>query len=517
MTQAPIERVSTGIPDLDSILEGGLLKGGVYLVQGPPGSGKTILGNQICYAHGKSGGSAIFLTLLAESHTRMLGHLRRMKFFDPALIPERVFYVSGLKVLETEGFSGFIQMVRETVTSRGASLLVLDGFASTENTSSTPKDLKKFVHEIQSITGMTNCTALLLSSTDHATVSRPEHTMVDGIIELSDEIAKLGPLRHLRVRKMRGADQIRGKHTFEIKDDGIVVHPRIEKQLQNWRRDEESTPSSARFPFGVPELDKMLRGGLPGNSFTMLLGPTGIGKTILGIQYLVEGARRGEAGVFFGFFEHPEALRKKSRRLKLGLEEMEEKGLIEIVWQPPIENVIDILGERLLSSIKRVKARRLFIDGLQAFQLALDDFPDRIRGVFSVFVDELERMGVTSVYTVEIRAFFGPTMDVPVDGISSSTHNTILLRYIEVRSRLHRLLSILKVRDSEHDASIREFQITNEGLVVGDSLPEGDLSYVGTGRLSGVALPSSLMPPKRTSAKKAAPKSTPKKQARRKR
>ena len=516
MSGASVDRIPTGIPHFDGILEGGFLKGGVYLVQGPPGAGKTILGNQLCFMHAKSGGSAVFITLLAESHTRMLGHLRRMAFFDAALIPDRVFYVSGLKILETDGLSGLLRAIRETVSARNASLVIIDGFVSAEEAAPTPKQLKKFIHEIQSVTSITNSTALLLSSTERATVVRPEHTMVDGIIELSDEIVKLGPLRHLRVRKMRGADQIRGRHTIEITDEGIVVHPRIEKQIHTAPGEGRVTPGDKRMAFGVPELDKMLRGGLPDGSITMLLGPSGTGKTILGMQFLVEGARRGEPGVYFGFYEHPQALRLKSQRLNLGFAEMEEQGLIEVVWQPAIEGVIDILGERLLSTLKRTKARRIFIDGIQGFQLALDDYPERIRGVFAAIADELERAGVTCVYTVEIRGIFGTTIDMPIPGISAVTQNLILLRYIERRSQINRILTIVKVRDSDYDHSVREVKITNRGFDLGDLFAEVDLPSVGPSVNSGVSLPAREKgkPSKPKKKKKTASKATSKGRAR---
>lgn len=485
MSGPAVDRIATGIPDLDPILEGGFLKGGVYLVQGPPGSGKTVFGNQLCYLHAKSGGQAVFLTLLAESHTRMLAHMRRMAFFDPALVPDRIFYVSGLKILETDGLPGLVRSLRETIASRGASLVVIDGFVSAEEAAPTPKQLKKFIHEVQSITAMTGSTALLLSSTERSSVIRPEHTMVDGIIELSDDLARRGPLRQMRVRKMRGTDQIRGQHTVEITNAGIVIHPRLEVQLSRPAGADEVTPGHARMAIGIAGLDEMLRGGLPENSKTMLLGPTGTGKTILGMQFLAEGARRGDRGVLFGFYERPEALRLKSDRLNLGFTEMVDEGLIEVVWQPLVENVIDILGERLFAAIKRTRARRLFIDSLQGFQLALDDYPERIRGVFSAIADELERMGVTCVYTIENREIFGPIVEMPVPGISSIAHNLLLFRYLELNSRLHRLLSIVKVRDSDYDSTVRELRITDRGIELDRVFPGAEAPVVGTGMTSG--------------------------------
>jgi circadian clock protein KaiC len=509
-----LERIPTGIPGLDPILEGGLLKGAVYIVQGPPGAGKTIFGNQICYNHARSGGQAIYITLLTESHARMLAHLRRMSFFDPALVPERVYYMSGFKILEAEGLEGLATAMRRAITSRKASLLVLDGFVSAEEASLTPKELKKFIHELQSVTAMTECMALLLSSTDRPKAIQPEETVVDGILELSDDAARLTSLRYIAVKKMRGADQVRGKHTFQITSDGIIVRPRIETQLQGPTKGGEMTPGGERIAFGIPGLDQMLRGGVPSNSITMLLGPSGSGKTITGIHFLTEGARRGEPGVYFGFFERPVALREKSARMNLEVAELHDKGLLDFVWQRPIEGIIDILGERLISTIKRLKARRLFIDGINGFELALDDFAERIRGVLSALTEELERLGVTTVYSAETYDLFGPTVKPPIRGISGVTQNIIMLRYVELRSELRRLISIIKIRDSDYDPSIRELLITNQGVSVGEKFERADRILTGTALHPHSRIDASK---EKSRAKKKTPSTTRKKSLGRKR
>ncbi len=465
-----IARVQTGVPGLDDILEGGLLKGGVYMVQGPPGAGKTILGNQVCFHNAKGGGQAVYITLLAESHTRMLGHLQRLAFFDAGLVARSVYYMSGFKVLENEGLSGLLRSLRDAIASRHATVLVLDGFVSAEEASPTPKDFKKFIHELQSVTAMTGCTALLLGSSEKPTLYHPEHTMVDGIIEVSDELVSLRAARRIRVRKMRGADQVRGQHTLEIRHDGIHVWPRIETLLQKCIVRDKPPPSNERVPLGVEGLDTMLRGGVPRTSSTMLVGPTGSGKTTFGLHYMNEGARRGEPGLFFGFHERPEALFAKARTLGMNLEDASKRGLVRFSWQPAVEGAIDILGERLIRGVEQIGAKRLFIDGLLGLQRALDGAPDRVREVYNALAECLEGYGVTTVYVLESPNVVGNSIDVPMIGISALTQNAIALRHIEQDFRLTRALTILKVRDGDYEPTTRELRIGSTGIVIGDVL-----------------------------------------------
>ncbi|MFT3774822.1 MAG: ATPase domain-containing protein [Minicystis sp.] len=399
----------------------------------------------------------------------MLAHLRRMSYFDPALVGSRVFYLSAFQILEGAGLEALQRMLREAISAHKASFVVLDGFASAEESTGSAKDLKKFIHELQSVTSMLGCTVLLLCSTERTMSFRPEYTVVDGIIELGDDLHELRPIRHLRARKMRGVNQVRGQHTFEITDAGVRVIPRVETRVRKGPDEPEVTPAGERHPFGIPRLDEMLGGGLPGNSMTMLLGSSGCGRSTLCLHYLAEGARRGEPGVYFGFYERPPSILRKSRRFGLGIEEHVKKNLIELVWQAPIELVVDKLADRLLAAVKRLGARRLVIDGIDGFALALDEYPTRLRSVLSAVSEELEREGVTAVYTVETRELFGPAIEVPVNGISAITQNILFLRHLELRSKMMRLISILKMRDSGYDPTVRELAITDTGVVVGEA------------------------------------------------
>ena len=460
----PNGRCPTGIAGLDQILEGGLLTGGVYIVQGPPGAGKTIMANQVCFHHASTGGQALYVTLLAESHSRMFAHLRRMAFFDEAAIPDRVYYVGGYSALESGGLDALVTLMRLSIQKHKATLLAVDGLISAHESSPTDLEFKKFLHEIQTLAEFTGCTVLLLTNAERASGFFPEHTIVDGVLHLTDEVSELRPLRHIRVLKLRGSAPVRGLHSVRISDKGFEVRPRIETLLPPRAVLQPRVHPDVRMGFGVSELDTMLRGGVRAGSVTMLLGSSGGGKTLLGMQFLSEGLKRGERVVYFGFFEQPEAILAKARRVGMGaLKEGVESGAAQLVWHRPVEGVIDELGESLLDTLRTQRADRLLIDGMQGFERAAD-FPERISHVYAAIAQELDRLGVTTMYTTETRELFARNIEVPITGLSAATQNIILLRHIEHRAAMLRVLAILKIRDDDYDARMRELQITDAGI-----------------------------------------------------
>jgi circadian clock protein KaiC len=477
------QRLSTGVPGLDGLLGGGLLPGGVYLVEGPPGGGKTIMGNQLSHHHASQGRQAVYFTLLGESHERMLSHQRGMSFFRPELVPSQLCYLSVFKVLEAEGLPGLLAVMLDTVNARKATLVVLDGLLSALELAPGAREYKKFLHELQALASMARAAIILLSSPSASTQCRPEHTMVDGIIEISDELVRLRSIRRLRVRKLRGTDPVRGQHSVTISSDGFSVRPRLEKPSFRPREDTRVSPESERVGFGIRELDRMLCGGLPASSVSMLLGSAGSGKTTLGLQFLAAGAGAGEPGLFFGFYERPTALLQKGERIGLGLRELHSRGLLQFSWQSAGEIELDVLGERLLSLIREQRPKRLFLDSMQGFQRAAD-FPDQLRDVFSAIAEELEARQVTTVFSVEALDLFGPVIRSPIDGLSAITHNILVLRHVELNAHLYRLLSIMKLRDSDYDNQIREFRITSAGIDVANTFESAQDILSGTARVT---------------------------------
>ncbi len=493
-------RLITNVPRLDFITKGGLLKGASYSILGPPGSGKTVLANQVAFNHVKQGGRALYVTLLSESHARMLANLEEMTFFDVSVIPDKLHYISGYHELETEGLKGLLDLVRRTAQRHQASLLIIDGMDAAKEFSRSDLTFKRFLQDLQTFINMLGCTTLLLSP-HHEGEFHPESTAVDGVFELSLRMVGPRAVRELVALKFRGSDSLLGKHEVEISDKGIVIHPRTEVQFSSPR--EEGREDRIRMAFGVPRLDESLRGGLLSGSTTMLLGSPGTGKTLLGLHFLLQGAREGQPGVYFGFYETPPRLMEKAAGVGMGdLKKYVEKGLIEIQWQPPLEHNMDALAERLLERLqeRNVKRLRLFIVGVAGFRSAAV-YPDRMGRFFSALYQQLRMMDATTLYSEE-TPLLSSGVDAPQPEAAAYVENIILLRYVELRSQLYRLISIMKMRESQYDSGIREFSITDQGILVAETFSSAEAILTGHARVTGNPAEVEISPPMSQLSKK---------------
>ena len=454
----PMRRVSTGIQGLDVILGGGFMLGGIYIVQGAPGTGKTILSNQFCFHHVAGGQRALYVTLLAENHARMLDNLRQMSFFDEERIPDQLIYLSAFKELSEGGLPGLMQLLRREIQRRRATLLVIDGLVSVQASAASDQDFKQFIHDLQEIALATDCTMLLTTNTPRA--ASPEQTMVDGLIVLTDRLHGWRAESDLQVTKFRGGAFLRGRHSYRITGAGLVLYPRIEALYAHPTR--PAPDATALTQTGLAQLDAMLGGGLPEGSTTLVMGPSGIGKTTLGLHFLA-AASAGEPGLMFGFYETPARLRVKATRVNPALGSLFDSEAVELHWQPPTGDLLDAYGGRLLAAVERRGVKRLFIDGLSAFQGGAVD-PTRAGNFFAALANELRARGVTTVYSLEMPDFLGPVVRSPIGDASTLAENLILLRYREDGARLRRVISVLKVRDGEFDPHSREFELGGEGM-----------------------------------------------------
>lgn len=458
-----LERVATGIDGVDRIIHGGIFKGGIYVLSGVPGAGKTILANQMCFSFARRGKKALYVTLLAETHGRMLGQLRPFKFFDPAALGSRVRYVNGFSPMESGGLDALLTLLRSSIREHAAELLVLDGMLTAGAFAKSAIEYKKFINALQTWVAMLGCSLLILTS--HEPGMQPEHTIVDGIFELRIERYRTLVERKLTVTKFRGSSFIEGPHNYVISDAGHTVYPRLEASNRP-----APTPRATadRIPTGIEGLDKHLDGGWIRGSSTLLFGPSGSGKTLMGLQYLASGGK-GSRSLHFGFFERPENLLRKGDQLGLRLSRMQQRGELEIVWRSPSEQQIDVLAAELLAAADRLKPERVFIDGLAGLKNAVSD-PLRLPALLNVLVDELAARGASVVFTEESRELYIQEVEIPTPGVSAIFHNIVFLRNVEIDVQLRRVLAVMKVREGSHDRRLVEYEITGNGVKLGKPL-----------------------------------------------
>ncbi|HEY5003599.1 MAG TPA: ATPase domain-containing protein [Ktedonobacteraceae bacterium] len=480
----PPQRITSGIEGLDHILQGGFLTGSSYLIMGPPGTGKTILSNQFCFHHVANGGRAIYLTLLAETNSAMLANIQSFSFFTLTPVADTLSYLSGYAILEQEGLEGLTTFLLKEIRRHHATLLIIDGAITAKQAAKSAHEWAKFLHNIHVAAEISRCTTFLLMPTHEHSSDQPELSMADGLISLTARSVDMRTLRELQVLKIRGSRFVEGHHLYAITETGFVVHPRTEAILtitaSNLPDSLTTSAQPTRMRVGIDHLDEMLHGGLPGGSSTLLLGTSGTGKTLLGNHFLVEGATQGQKGLYFGFNETPAQLLRTMARFGLDANRYVETGLIKLLWQSPVQDSLDILAEHLMEAVLRQGTQRLFLDGLTGFQHAIAS-AERFDLFLTALFTNLRMRNVTVVCAVELPDLFSPTITLPlaVSGATTQVDNILLLRYVELRSQLYRLISIMKMRDTGYDPAIREFRIQDEGIKVASTFDSAQAILTG--------------------------------------
>ena len=473
-----IRRLKTGVPGLDNLLGGGLPEFSFNLIAGTPGSGKTTLAHQIMFSLASPTSRALFFTVLGEPAVKMLRYQQQFPFFDIDKVNQSIRFVNLSADLLEGNFDRVLSRIEQEVKAYAPSLVFVDSFRSVVQSGKQNEqgavDLQRFVQRLgMQMTSWQATTFLVGEYLLPESESSPVFTVADGILWLSQNLHRNSMVRKMQVVKMRGQAQVPGLHTFRISDQGIQVFPRaIVKQSFS---EDVAAGGVVRMSMGTPGLDDMLGGGLPVGYSVLVVGPSGSGKTVLATEFLAEGVRHGEPGVIAAFEKSPSQQRGNTK-----LNAMIQAGQVGVIDTRALDLSIDETLNDLIEMINRMQAKRVVIDSLSGFELALaPEFSEDFRGSLYRMVAELTSMGVTILMISELEDRYTDLRFSPY-GSAFLADAIIVQRYVEIESQFKRAISVIKVRASEHSKDIRLFNITENGIVLGEALS----SYTGimTGR-----------------------------------
>ena len=453
---------TSGIPSFDALLGGGIPERQALIVTGTPGCGKTVLCSQVAFEAAARGIPVVVATVTSEPHDKLMGALSGFDFFQPELLGDKLFVISAYSALK-RGPKEARDLLLQTVRERGAALLFIDGLRSIRDLWQDESRLREFLYELGIGLSASNCVGLFTTEYSlEKLMALPEATTVDGIVSLSIMPHGSRRVRRVEVVKLRGQDHLSGEHVMLINKTGVEFVPRLESTPLDFH---DEPPTLARKGFGLPELDTLMFGGLPELSTTMLAGSMGIGKTLLATHFAADGARKGEKSLFVSFFDSPTMLLARAKRVGLDVTSLRGDGMLELHHVPPLEVEADVLVQDLLRKVEALGVKRLVIDGLSDLELSILD-PMRRRTFLASLAMRLRMLGVTSIFTREVPKIVGTELDFSDAPVAILGENLLLLRYVELHGQMHRILSVLKMRDSKYVPDLREFQINDTGVKV---------------------------------------------------
>ncbi len=462
-----IGRLATGIPGFDELLGGGVPEYSFNLIAGTPGSGKTTLAHQIMFSLANPERRAIFFTVLGEPPLKMLRYQQQFSFFDFDKLDTSIRFVNLAEDMLDGDFGRVIKRIVDEVQDFSPSLVFVDSFRSVVQsapaTDQGVADLQLFVQQLgMQMTSWQASTFLIGEYLQPEVESGPVFTVADGIIWLSQLVRGDSMARKMQVVKMRGSQQKLGPHTFRMTDNGIQVFPRaVELPPGSEMARRASAP---RLSTGVPELDAMMGGGIPAGYATLLVGPSGSGKTVLSTAFLAEGARVGEKGVLAAFEKCP------SQLLSVRLHDLIDAGQVGVINTRALDMSIDEILHDLLVMIDAMQATRVVLDSLSGFELSLSPiFRDNFRESLYRMVAILTARGVTVLMTAELEDRYSE-LRFSSYGNAFLADAILMQRYIELDGQLRRVVSVVKVRGSEHSKDVRFFEVDGDGIQIGAPL-----------------------------------------------
>jgi circadian clock protein KaiC len=454
-----IERIASGHARLDALLGGGLPANGINLIIGHPGTGKTILAEQYLFHNARPDRPGIYLSTVSEPFDKVLRYGETLTFFDTDAIGTSVFYNDLGAVVTEDGLSGVVDEVAKLLKDQQPGFVVIDSFKALRPFASDEADFRCFLHELASRLTASASSSFWIGEYDrNQAADAPEFAVADAIIALHSKRTAERELRVLQVLKLRGSGFHTGEHAYRIGAAGLDVFPRLADEIDS----ANYTLASERVSTGIPALDESLGDGYWPGAVTLVAGPSGAGKTLIGLHFLFRGADDGEPGVLATFQETPTQL----ARIAGGFGWDFDRPDVHVLARSPVDLYVDEWVYDLLACVEQAKARRVVIDSLGDLLFASPD-SIRFRELMYSLSQRLARRGVSLMMTHESAELFRVTQ-LSEFGVSHLADNVVVLQYVRVESEVKRALLVLKTRASDHHPEIREFQIRPEGIVLGD-------------------------------------------------
>jgi circadian clock protein KaiC len=451
------ERTTSGTQSLDAVLGGGLPRDGIILVIGLPGCGKTILAQQCVFANASPERPALYLSTVSEPLDKILRYGQTLSFFDPTAVGRSVLYENLDSVLHEHGLVGILDRVRNLIRERRPGVIVIDSFKALHPYAESSSDFRRVLHDLAGMLSAYPVTSLWVGEYGLDEIATaPEFAVADAIIALGSLRAGERTSRGLQVLKLRGGEFLGGTHGYRLSAEGLIVFPRLADLPDISGYDLGTT----RLRSGVQALDDMLDQGYWPGASTLLAGPTGVGKTVIGLHFVFHGVRNGEPGLIATMQEDPAQLERIVRQFGWSL----ANDHVTLMYRSPIDLYLDQWVHELLHAIDTTGATRVLIDSFGDLQAASPD-PTRFREYVYSLVHRCSRRGVSLMMTYEVPELFGLTR-LSDESVSHLADNVVLLQYRSLDHSISRALTVLKTRASHHAPEAREFQITTDGITI---------------------------------------------------
>ena len=463
-----IRKLPSGVPGLDEVLGGGLPEFSFNIIAGAPGCGKTTMAHQIMFANATVEKPGLYFTVLGEPALKMLRYQQQYTFFDQAKLGKAVRFINLSDVVMEKDLNAVLEEIIKQVTEISPGIVVVDSFRTVVRevvAGAGELAMQTFVQRLaQFLTSWQATTFLVGEYVSEEIRDNPVFAVADGLFWLSQISERNSVGRKLQIIKLRGQESVPGLHTIRINDGGVQAFSRT----LGLKREDVPNPlrGRRRLSTGIPELDKMMNGGLLEGDSMLVAGPSGTGKSALATQFIAAGLRHGEPAVMALFEERPQGYTDRAATFGLPLANAVKNGKLEVLYLRPLDLSVDEITHEILAAVKRVGAKRLVIDSLVGFEMALaPGFREDFRESLYRMIVALTGAGVTIVTTVEVEDSFS-SLQFSHYTVSFLTDDIIRLRYVEIDGQLRKVMVVIKMRGGNHSKDIREYIISDTGVVV---------------------------------------------------